>query len=132
VAVCNCSPFNGIHSRNGRRRLTFRKYRPGNVSGPVEMGPPFQITPASQKGGSPIHPIRSDFNVAGHRAGIFIWRFPMTDFNEQPLPERSTLNRNAKHTEYFGGGEWRKVESPDGVVCYVNRMWGKEPVRKAT
>jgi hypothetical protein len=86
------------------------------------------ITPASQKGGRPIHHIRY---IAGHRAGIFIWSFLMTDFNEQPLPERSALIRNAQHTEYFGGGEWRKVESPDGVVCYVNRMWGKEPVRKA-
>ena len=37
------------------------------------------------------------------------------------------LIRNAIQTEHFGGGSWREVVSPDSVVCYVTRLWGKEP-----
>jgi hypothetical protein len=40
---------------------------------------------------------------------------------------RDELIRNARHNEYFGGGEWREVVSPDGVRCLVTRLWGKEP-----
>ena len=40
-------------------------------------------------------------------------------------PDRATLIRNAKQVEFFGGGRWREVVSPDGVRCYVNRLWGK-------
>jgi len=32
--------------------------------------------------------------------------------------------RNAKQVEFFGGGRWREVVSPDGVRCYVTRLWG--------
>jgi hypothetical protein len=59
----------------------------------------------------------------------------MTYFKDVPLPNRATLIRNAVETEFFGGGEWRQVVSPDGVVCYVTRIWGKDkddsPERKA-
>jgi hypothetical protein len=41
---------------------------------------------------------------------------------------RSDLIRNAEHAEFYGGGQWREVVSPDGVRCYVTRLWGKEPV----
>lgn len=41
--------------------------------------------------------------------------------------QRAAFIRNAVQTEFFGGGKWRKVVSPDGVVCYVTRLWGKEP-----
>jgi hypothetical protein len=53
------------------------------------------------------------------------------DFNKLQTPEsgsaRATSIRNANQTEYFGGGSWREVVSPDGVVCYVSRLWGKKP-----
>jgi hypothetical protein len=34
----------------------------------------------------------------------------------------------AERTEFYGGGQWQEVTSPDGVRCYVTRLWGKEPV----
>jgi hypothetical protein len=49
----------------------------------------------------------------------------------KPAPLRNRLVHNALQTEYFGGGAWQMVVSPDGVACYVNRMWGKEPLAMA-
>ena len=49
---------------------------------------------------------------------------------DRPSPigaARSNLTRNAMHTEFFGGGRWREVVSPDGIVCYVTRLWGEDP-----
>jgi hypothetical protein len=37
---------------------------------------------------------------------------------------RSSLVNNAIQTEYFGGGRWKEVTSPDGVRCYATRLWG--------
>jgi hypothetical protein len=54
---------------------------------------------------------------------------PKKDKDISALPEaksRSTLVNNAIQTEFFGGGRWREVISPDGVRCYVTRLWGKE------
>jgi hypothetical protein len=45
---------------------------------------------------------------------------------EPKMPSRSRLINNANHNEFFGGGQWRGVVSPDGVTCYVTRLWGKE------
>jgi hypothetical protein len=47
------------------------------------------------------------------------------DFYTEPARKltRNELIRNAKHNEYFGGGEWREVVIPDGVVCQVTRLW---------
>jgi hypothetical protein len=41
---------------------------------------------------------------------------------------RSDLIRNAEHAEFHGGGQWREVVSPDGVRCFVTRLWGKDPI----
>jgi hypothetical protein len=43
-----------------------------------------------------------------------------------PKRDRASLIRNAIQTEFFGGGKWREVVSPDGVRCHVTRLWGKE------
>jgi hypothetical protein len=43
---------------------------------------------------------------------------------------RSDLIRNAQQTEFYGGGQWREVVSPDGVRCFVTRLWGKDPEPK--
>jgi hypothetical protein len=44
--------------------------------------------------------------------------------NELRGPEsRSSLINNAIHTEFFGGGKWERVVSPDGVVTDVTRLW---------
>jgi hypothetical protein len=43
--------------------------------------------------------------------------------SEAPFP-RSSLVNNAVQTEYFGGGRWHEIISPDGVRCYVTRLWG--------
>ena len=40
--------------------------------------------------------------------------------------DRATLIRNAIQAEFFGGGKWREVVSPDGVRCYVTRLWGTD------
>ncbi len=45
---------------------------------------------------------------------------------------RSVLIRNAKQTEFYGGGQWREVISPDGVRTFVTRLWGKDPGRHLT
>jgi hypothetical protein len=46
---------------------------------------------------------------------------------KMPLrPDRASLIRNAIQTEFFGGGKWRELVSPDGVRCHVTRLWGKE------
>jgi hypothetical protein len=58
---------------------------------------------------------------SAHSAGIKIGH---TD----GLPQRSDLIRNAQRAEFFGGGQWREVISPDGVRCFVTRLWSKEPV----
>jgi hypothetical protein len=54
----------------------------------------------------------------------------VSDFNKLPDPKnrslRATLRRNAIQSEYFGGGKWREVISPDGVRCYVTQLWGKD------
>ncbi len=39
--------------------------------------------------------------------------------------DRLRLIRNAQQTEFFGGGQWREAVSPDGVRCFVTRLWGK-------
>jgi hypothetical protein len=39
---------------------------------------------------------------------------------------RAELLRNAIRTEFFGGGKWREVVNPDGVRCYVTRLWGTD------
>jgi hypothetical protein len=36
---------------------------------------------------------------------------------------RSRLINNAIQTEFFGGGKWERVVSPDGVVTDVTRLW---------
>ena len=41
---------------------------------------------------------------------------------------RSKLIRNAQQAEFFGGGQWREVVSPDGVRCFVTRLWGKDRI----
>jgi hypothetical protein len=43
---------------------------------------------------------------------------------ETPVAQcgRTTARRRA---EYFGGGKWHEIISPDGVRCYVTRLWGK-------
>jgi hypothetical protein len=41
---------------------------------------------------------------------------------------RSHLIRNAEQTEFYGGGQWREAISPDGVRCFVTRLWGQDPV----
>jgi hypothetical protein len=46
------------------------------------------------------------------------------DLPEQKRLPRSKFIRNAKQTEFFGGGQWREVTSPDGVTCCVTRLWG--------
>jgi hypothetical protein len=35
---------------------------------------------------------------------------------------RSRLIKNAIQTEFFGGGRWERVVSPDGVVTDVTRL----------
>jgi hypothetical protein len=57
---------------------------------------------------------------SAHSTGIKIGH------KDDRLP-RSDLIRNAERTEFYGGGQWREVVSPDGVRCYVTRLWGKEP-----
>jgi hypothetical protein len=42
-------------------------------------------------------------------------------------PDRASLIRNALRAELGVEDDWRRVVSPDGVVCYVTRLWGKEP-----
>ncbi len=56
-------------------------------------------------------------------------KWPIKGDRPSPIErsERSNLIRNAKQTEFFGGGEWRTVVSPDGVLCHVTRLWGKDP-----
>jgi hypothetical protein len=39
-------------------------------------------------------------------------------------PRHSDLIKNAQQAEFFGGGQWREVVSPDGVRCFVTRLWG--------
>jgi hypothetical protein len=46
------------------------------------------------------------------------------DSKQAPKPDRATLIRNAMQAEFFGGGKWREVISPDGVRCCVTRLWG--------
>jgi hypothetical protein len=41
---------------------------------------------------------------------------------------RWELIRNAQQTEFYGGGQWREIVSPDGVRYFVTRLWGKDPV----
>lgn len=48
--------------------------------------------------------------------------------HKDDLLPRSDLIRNAQQAEFFGGGQWREVTSPDGVRCCVTRLWGKDPV----
>jgi hypothetical protein len=73
------------------------------------------------------------------RGGQSLWRYHVSsdgirasktpDFigPKVPLkPDRATLIRNAMQTEFFGGGKWREVVSPDGVRCYVTRLWGTD------
>jgi hypothetical protein len=43
----------------------------------------------------------------------------------QPQESRSRLINNAIHTEFFGGGKWERVMSPDGVAVDVTRLWGQ-------
>jgi hypothetical protein len=45
--------------------------------------------------------------------------------NRKNASLRARLIRNAQQAEYFGGGQWREVISPDGVRCYVTRLRGK-------
>jgi hypothetical protein len=40
---------------------------------------------------------------------------------------RSDLIRNAQQVEFFGGGQWREVVSPDGVRCYVTDLRSPKP-----
>jgi hypothetical protein len=42
----------------------------------------------------------------------------------QASESRSRLINNAIHTEFFGGGKWERVVSPDGVVTDVTRLIG--------
>jgi hypothetical protein len=46
------------------------------------------------------------------------------DSKQAPKPDRATLIRNAMQAEFFGGGKWREVISPDSVRCCVTRLWG--------
>jgi hypothetical protein len=41
----------------------------------------------------------------------------------QASESRSRLINNAVQIEFFGGGHWQQVVSPDGVVTYVTRLW---------
>jgi hypothetical protein len=50
--------------------------------------------------------------------------------NSQGRFSRSSLVNNATRAEYFGGGQWREIISPDGVRCYVTRLWGKDLTEK--
>jgi hypothetical protein len=54
-------------------------------------------------------------------------RTPPKNANElnklQPPKSRSRLINNAVHTEFFGGGKWERMTSPDGVVTDVTRLW---------
>jgi hypothetical protein len=50
----------------------------------------------------------------------------MNDINALETPEsRSRLINNAVQIEFFGGGHWQRVVSPDGVVTDVTRLWLK-------
>jgi hypothetical protein len=40
-----------------------------------------------------------------------------------PQKSRSRLINNAVQIEFFGGGHWQQVVSPDGVVTNVTRLW---------
>jgi hypothetical protein len=70
------------------------------------------------------------------KSGILIREVPDSIGSKWPLkpdraPSRATLIRNAVQTEFFGGGQWREVVSPDGVRSYVTRLWGDEPKAEA-
>ena len=44
--------------------------------------------------------------------------------NELQAPEsQSRLINNAAQIEFFGGGHWQQVVSPDGVATHVTRLW---------
>jgi hypothetical protein len=44
----------------------------------------------------------------------------------QATKSRSSLINNAIQTEFFGGGKWVRVISPDDVAVDVTRLW---PIR---
>jgi hypothetical protein len=110
--VCECElppgPANRKLCRKAACRADFRKF--GHLYNWPQMT---RMAHHSQTGERPSKSVDSMGIKIGHK--------------DDRLP-RSLLIRNAEQTEFFGGGQWREVVSPDGVRCFVTRLWGKEPV----
>jgi hypothetical protein len=110
--VCECELPRGRANRKLCRkaacRADFRKF--GHLYNWPKMT---RTAHHSQNGERPSKSVDSAGIKIGHK--------------DDRLP-RSLLIRNAEGTEFYGGGQWQEVTSPDGVRCYVTRLWGKEPV----
>jgi hypothetical protein len=110
--VCECEllrgPANRKLCRKARCRADYRKFQ-DLYEWPESM----RTAHHSQNGERPSKSIDSTGTKTNH-----------TD----DRPRRSDLIRNAQQAEFFGGGQWREVVSPDGVRCFVTHLWGKDPI----
>jgi hypothetical protein len=53
--------------------------------------------------------------------------------NELQAPEsQSRLINNAAQIEFFGGGHWQQVVSPDGIATHVTRLWPRKVLLSPT